>query len=112
MPFPVGLPIIGILVTPIPLSLLVVPTVSPLKIALTQALLLSLAVRMATGFLTETESRVGIEQDGTPGTFCHTRIFDRLRKELLDFGGYSIGRASDRDGYKSQKNFFHRWAGY
>lgn len=91
MLFPVGFPIIWIFAAPIPLSLLVIPTVSPLKIALTQALLLSLAVRTATGFLTETESRVGIEQDRTPGTFCHALVFDWLRKDLLDF----------RDGHKS-----------
>jgi hypothetical protein len=68
--FTVGLPIIGALLSPVPLGLPVIGTILPLPIFLAQAFLFPFALGTTTCFLSAFETWMGLEQDGTKSTLC------------------------------------------
>jgi hypothetical protein len=103
MLLPPGFPIIRMIPSPIPLSLLVSLPISSLPGSLTETFLFSLAPLATTRLLTIFQARIGIKTDGTPETlpllhdFLHDEEIGKLFPKRLCYSQKEKNQKKDDD---------------
>lgn len=109
MPFPVSLPIAGVVPSPIPLGLLVIGPVLLLPASLTASFLFSFAVITTAGFLSRLETGIRRKPDRAPETlpllhdFFHDEEIGKLSPERVCYSQKEKRTKKER---LTTKNFF------